>query len=230
MKRCPTFALSEHLTPHAMSTTHLLRFWLTLLRNPRQIGAIAPAGRSLGTAIAETLLAKGPPGVVIELGAGTGAVTQALLAVREQLHYLVALEKSPELAHGLLKRFPELPVLALCASQLEELTLPQHKRLTLVSSLPFASLPADDCRRLCESIKRISQRYREFQLIQYSYFGKTPFTSPSGNLVWTRGPTILCNLPPATVWTLEKRPSDQGFNSEQLTGPVRCPRSSAPQV
>lgn len=213
-----------------MSMTHLLPFWRTLLRNPRQIGAIAPAGRSLGTAITKALLAKGPPGVVIELGAGTGAITQALLAVREQLHYLVALEKSPELARSLLRRFPELPVLTLCASKLEELTLPQHKRLTLVSSLPFASLPAQDCQRLCDSIKRISRRYREFQLIQYSYFGKTPFASPSRNLVWTKGPTILCNLPPATVWTLEKRPSDQGFSSEQLTGPVRCPRSSAPQV
>lgn len=184
---------------------HLPPFWRTLVRHPRQIGAIAPAGRNLGRAIARTLLAKGPPGVVIELGAGTGAITQALLNVCDQLHYLAAIEKSPELACSLLQRFPELTVLTLCASKIEQLRLPAHERLTVVSSLPFASLPKHECRHVCDSINRISSRYRHFRLIQYSYFGRTPFASPSADLVWTRGPTVLWNLPPATVWTLDKQ-------------------------
>lgn len=200
---------------------HLPPFWRTLVRHPRQVGAIAPAGRNLGRAISRALLAEGPPGVVIELGAGTGAITQALLRVRDQLHYLAAIEKSPELASSLLQRFPELTVLTLCASKIEHVRLPPHERLTVVSSLPFASLPKDESLRVCDSLNRISSRYRDFRLIQYSYFGRTPFTSPSDELVWTRGPTVLWNLPPATIWTLAKRTDRK---------PILRPHSRAPHA
>lgn len=180
-------------------------FWRALLRRPRQIGAIAPAGRELGAAIARALLSDGSPGIVIELGAGTGAITRALIDIRDKVHFMAAIEKDPELAHNLRTRFPELTVLTLCASEIGHLPLPQHEQLTLVSSLPFASLPALEKNRVCSSIKHISSRYRRFRLIQYSYFGRIPFASPCENLEWVKGPTIVRNLPPATVWMLNKK-------------------------
>lgn len=183
---------------------HLLLFWRALLNDPRQIGAIAPASRSLSEAMVREVLSRDQPGVVIELGAGTGSITEALFEVRHHLIELIAIEKSPELATNLCQKFPSIAIYSHCASELEHLFKPQHDTLTLVSSLPFRSLPRRDKRRVSDSIARISEQIPNFRLIQYSYFGRLPFPCPTKNLVWRRRRTIVRNLPPATLWVLER--------------------------
>ncbi|WP_374484233.1 class I SAM-dependent methyltransferase [Zoogloea sp.] len=182
----------------------LLPFWRSFLRDPRRIGAIAPAGRPLGEAMVREVLAVGHPGIVIELGAGTGSITRALFEFRHLMTELIAIEKTPELAMHLRKKFPDMRIHVHCASEVERLSLPVHSNLTLVSSLPFRSLPTRDKHRLSSAIARISEKSPHFRLIQYSYFGRLPFPSPAKNLVWQRKRTVLHNLPPATVWVLER--------------------------
>lgn len=184
-------------------STDLIPFWQALLRAPRQVGAIVPAGRFLGQAIVREVL-DGNPGLVIELGAGTGSITQALFAVRHQLSDLIVFEKAPELAARLHQKFPGLTVHGTCASKISQLDLLNRNTLTLVSSLPFRSLPAGDRHQLSDAIVGISSTIAQFRLIQYSYFGRLPFTSPTKNLSWRKKQTVVRNLPPATVWVLEK--------------------------
>lgn len=182
----------------------LIPFWHAFLRDPQRIGAIAPAGRPLSEAMAREVLAVEQPGVVIELGAGTGSITRALFDVRHRMTELIAIEKTPELAARLRQKFPGMRIHVHCASEVEQLSLPGHSTLTVVSSLPFRSLPARDKHRLSSAIARISATASHFRLIQYSYFGRLPFPSPTANLVWRRKRTIVRNLPPATVWVLER--------------------------
>lgn len=182
----------------------LLPFWRAFLRDPQRIGAIAPAGRPLSEAMAREVLAVDHPGIVIELGAGTGSITRALFEIRHRMTELIAIEKTPELAMRLRQKFPGMRIHVHCASEVERLALPGHSPLTLVSSLPFRSLPARDKHRLSNAIARISEQTAHFRLIQYSYFGRLPFPSPTKNLVWRRRHTIVRNLPPATVWVLER--------------------------
>ena len=59
-------------------------------------------------------------------------------------------------------------------------------------------------REQCDAIVGISSTIAQFRLIQYSYFGRLPFTSPTKNLSWRKKQTVVRNLPPATVWGLEK--------------------------
>ena len=54
-----------------------LAFALAWVRNPRRVGAIAPASKALAQAMADEVARVGP-GLLIEIGAGTGAITQAL--------------------------------------------------------------------------------------------------------------------------------------------------------
>src|SRR5258708_35280803 len=56
-----------------------VRFLKTLVEAPRLTGAVAPSGRALARAMAAAI---GSPsqGLVVELGPGTGPVTQALIA------------------------------------------------------------------------------------------------------------------------------------------------------
>lgn len=182
----------------------LLPFWRSFLRDPRRIGAIAPAGQPLSEAMAREVLAVPHPGIVIELGAGTGSITRALFDVRHRMTELIAIEKTPELAVRLHQKFPGVRIHVHCASEVERLSLPPHSNLTLVSSLPFRSLPVRDTHRLSSAIARISETASHFRLIQYSYFGRLPFPSPTKSLVWRRKHTIVRNLPPATVWVLER--------------------------
>jgi len=143
---------------------------------------------------------------VIELGAGTGAITRTLLGQRAHFDSFAIIERSSRLAHGLSRRFPGLAIHPICASQLDTLHRGQVDAMTVVSSLPFRSLPREDRKRIEQAIIRLSRRSREFRMIQYSYLGCLPF--PLGDLAplqWTRRRTVLVNLPPATVWVLAPR-------------------------
>ena len=54
-----------------------LAFALAWVRNPRRVGAIAPASRALAQAVAAEVSRVGPE-LLLEIGAGTGAITRAL--------------------------------------------------------------------------------------------------------------------------------------------------------
>ncbi len=92
------------------------RFFSLWLRQPFRIGAVAPSGKALATLITDSIDPSDGP--VVELGAGTGAFTHALLArgVREQ--DLVLVESNLELAHLLRQRFRSAHVVAADAEQI----------------------------------------------------------------------------------------------------------------
>ena len=205
-------------------TFDVFAFWRALLRAPRQMGAVLPAGRSLGNAMVREVL-DASPGFVIEFGAGTGAITRCLFEVRDQFSGMVVFEKAPELAHRLQQDFPGLRIYPTCASQVGRLELPGEGALTVVSSLPFQSLSARDRHRLGKAIGDISRSSECFRLIQYSYFGRLPFESPAPNLQWRRVGRVLRNFPPATVWILENPETAAAIRPNR---PMPDPRSFPP--
>ena len=64
--------------PPQRSVTDNLRFLRALLTRPKHVGAVAPSSRMLARAIADEV-DPSRPGPVLELGPGTGVITQALL-------------------------------------------------------------------------------------------------------------------------------------------------------
>src|SRR3982074_2277560 len=86
-------------------TALFLKRWL---RRPLAMGAVMPSGRLLAAAMAKTTQAvlEGRPGHVVELGAGTGEVTKALLAAGIAPERLALIERDPELAIFLRRHFP----------------------------------------------------------------------------------------------------------------------------
>src|SRR5580658_2511836 len=72
------------------------------LRKPQQMGAVAPSSPRLAKAMARWL-PEDPQEYVVELGPGTGVVTEALLARGLDPKRLLAIEKSEALAEMLQK-------------------------------------------------------------------------------------------------------------------------------
>src|SRR4029453_7385811 len=91
-------------TVEPAGTALFLKRWL---RRPLATGAVMPSGRLLAEAMARTTRAviDGRPGHVVELGAGTGEVTKALLAAGVAPDRLVLVERDPEFATFLRRHF-----------------------------------------------------------------------------------------------------------------------------
>lgn len=126
--------------------------------NPRRIGAVAPSSGWLARAMARWVEIP-PKGWVIELGAGTGAVTEALLARGVPPQQLVAIETVPRLVEVLRRRFPEVRLLQGDARKLTELIHgalgPNAPVAAVVSSLPLRAFTPEDRARVVQGIRAL---------------------------------------------------------------------------
>ena len=187
-------------------TALFLKRWL---RQPFAMGAVVPSGKLLTQAVARTTLAElqGRPGHVIELGAGTGEVTKALLAVGIEPQRLVLVERDHELADYLRGHFKgprivqgdaaALPAL-LAANDIEGVA-------AVVSSLPLLSLPSELVKGIVQGV--FEALPREAALVQFTYGPKPPVPRALREqlgLVSKNGRRIWRNVPPAVVWTFRR--------------------------
>ncbi|HVA54730.1 MAG TPA: methyltransferase domain-containing protein [Gammaproteobacteria bacterium] len=117
-----------------------LALWRELLRHPSSVGAILPSSPWLAQAIAAAVPLNNQA-LIIEIGAGTGAVTRALLARGIAPSRLLVVERSAKLCKLLRHRFPYLSVVHGDAAELTRWVGPQDTVCAIVSSLPLRSLP-----------------------------------------------------------------------------------------
>ena len=159
--------------------------------------------------MAQTTLAAldGRPGHVVELGAGTGEVTKALLAAGIAPERLALIERDPELAIFLRRHFPGPRIIEGDAVRLPRLLADNgiERVSVVVSSLPLLSLPAEIVKGIVEGVFQALPRGAA--LVQFTY-GPTP-PVPRGlrqslRLVGARGHRIWRNVPPAVVWTFRR--------------------------
>jgi len=187
-------------------TALFLKRWL---RRPFSVGAVVPSGRLLAQAMARATFSemKGRDGHVIELGAGTGEVTKALLAAGIPANRLALVERDPELASFLRRHFSGPQIVEGDAARLPKILAEQgiDTVSAVVSSLPLLSLPAEVVRGIVEGV--FEALPRGGALVQFTYGPSQPVPrvlSQGLRLVGTRGPRIWRNMPPAVVWTFRR--------------------------
>jgi phosphatidylethanolamine/phosphatidyl-N-methylethanolamine N-methyltransferase len=187
-------------------TALFLKRWL---RRPFSMGAVVPSGPLLARAMAETTVAclDGREGHVIELGAGTGEVTKALLAAGIAPHRLALVERDPVLARFLRDNLHGPRIIEGDAAHLPALLVANGvgRVAAVVSSLPLLSLPA----QLVDDI--VSGVFETLPvgaaMVQFTYGPKAPVPFAQRDrlhLRGVRGPRIWRNMPPAVVWTFRK--------------------------
>lgn len=172
-----------------------LRLFLSeIARAPRQMGTVWPSSPALAEAMARWLPPAGNQHV-LELGPGTGIVTERLLAAGLPEQRLVAVEKSERLAGFLQKRFPRARIISGDALALDQL-LRGQKFGVVFSSLPLKVFSTEQVQDLSDQIHAALLPGAHW--IQYSYQlinGHAPagsFHPVDSEIVWQ-------NLPPAKV-------------------------------
>jgi phosphatidylethanolamine/phosphatidyl-N-methylethanolamine N-methyltransferase len=187
-------------------TALFLKRWL---RRPLSMGAVVPSGRLLAAAMARTVLAemKGRDGHVIELGAGTGEVTKALLAAGIPAERLALVERDPELSVFLRRHFQGPRIIEGDAARLPKLlrTHDVERVAAVVSGLPLLSLPAEVVNGIVHGV--FDALPRGAALVQFTYGPAPPVPKSLReklSLIGTRGRRIWRNVPPAVVWTFRR--------------------------
>jgi len=194
--------MAKRLLAALTDTTLFLQEWLA---HPQRTGSLVPSSKKLAAAMARWLPAD-PESFVLELGPGTGAVTQALLEHGLREERLVAIERNPKLAHLLSKRFPRAHIIAGDAWQLDVLLRRRPKPIAsvgaVISSLPLLNFPVEQAEALAQKIRAILEPQGTW--VQYSYQigrrrsrGSSSFQLLASKIVWL-------NLPPARVSVFQK--------------------------
>lgn len=172
------------------------------LARPRSVGAIAPSSPALARAIAaqiDPIL----PGKVLELGPGTGVVTQAILAMGVEPERLVMIEYDPHFAQALAQRFARAQVITGDAFDLAKTLGPGSSApfAAIVSGLPLLNQPPERRKALMENA--LDRLLPGAPLIQFSYGLKPPVLGTLKAPVQL-GAFVWRNLPPARVWVYRR--------------------------
>jgi phosphatidylethanolamine/phosphatidyl-N-methylethanolamine N-methyltransferase len=180
-----------------------LRRWLA---HPLKVGAMFPSAPALARLVARQVPIREDEAVV-ELGAGTGAVTKALLAAGVPPDRLFVVEIDADLCAFLRKQMPQVQVILGDAGRLADL-IPQRwhgKTSTVISGIPMITLPIAVQQRLVDSW--FDMLAPGGKLLQFTYSLVSPLPEAKLGVVGKRKGVAMLNLPPAWVWSYDREPA-----------------------
>lgn len=175
------------------------QFFRSLVRDPLGVGAVLPSGRTLAKLMVRDV---GSQARVVELGAGTGTVTEAILAGGVEPRHLCLIEQDEQFVRILRQRFPgALAVNADAVHLLEHLKDWSGSVDYVISGLPLMLIP---------SSRKIDLLRQAFELLgpegrfhQFTYGGRCPVSRRalrSLGLKASRIGAVALNVPPAFVF------------------------------
>jgi phosphatidylethanolamine/phosphatidyl-N-methylethanolamine N-methyltransferase len=169
-----------------------VRFIRSWLEKPLATGAVMPSGKLLARAMAR-LVDDERAGPIIELGPGTGPVTEALVARGIDPARLVLVEFNPAAT-----------VVQGDAYRLKHLlgSLLREPAAAVVSGLPLFTKPLRTRLRLMSDAFGLLQPSAPFIQFTYAVVSPIPRTLPGVRAQSTE--RIWLNLPPAQVWVYRK--------------------------
>jgi phosphatidylethanolamine/phosphatidyl-N-methylethanolamine N-methyltransferase len=181
-------------------------FFRQWMRAPLSTASVVPSSRYL----AERMVAEVPRGAkrVVELGAGTGVFTKALLA--RGIEELMVVELNAELAEKLRSQFRQARVITGDAGELRELAqktpgFEQEQVDAVVSGLGFLNMPNALIEKIVSSAFDVLAPGAPF--IQFTYGPKAPINDDivkSLGLRVRRAGFTLRNFPPASVYVFQR--------------------------
>ena len=180
-----------------------VRFLRSWIEKPLHMGAVMPSGKLLARTMAQyvDVESKGP---VIELGPGTGAITNALIEHGVDQKRLVLVEYNPGFCALLRDRYPQARVVQGDAYKLRDslwkvLDVPAS---AVVSGLPLVTKP------MLTRLKLMRDAFLALApgapFVQFTYSVAPPIPKSLPGVSTEASERIWMNLPPARVWVYRK--------------------------
>jgi phosphatidylethanolamine/phosphatidyl-N-methylethanolamine N-methyltransferase len=180
-----------------------VRFLRSWIEKPLHMGAVMPSGRVLARTMAQYVDADSA-GPVVELGPGTGAITNALIERGIDQKRLVLVEYNPGFCALLRDRYPQATVVQGDAYTLRDslwnvLSVPAS---AIVSGLPLVTKP------MLTRLKLIRDAFLALTpgapFVQFTYSVAPPIPKSLPGVSTQASERIWMNLPPARVWVYRK--------------------------
>ena len=180
-----------------------VRFLRSWIEKPLRMGAVMPSGKVLARTMAQYVDVHSTAPVV-ELGPGTGAITNALIEHGVDQKRLVLVEYNPGFCALLRDRYPQARVVqgdayALRDSLGDVLSAPAS---AVVSGLPLVTQP------MLKRLKLIRDAFLALApgapFVQFTYSVAPPIPKSLPGVSTEASERIWMNLPPARVWVYRK--------------------------
>lgn len=180
-----------------------VRFLRSWIEKPLHMGAVMPSGRLLARTMAQYVDADAE-GPVVELGPGTGAITNALIEHGVDQKRLVLVEYNPGFCALLRERYPQAKVVQGDAYRLRDTLWDVMKSpaSAVVSGLPLVTKP------MLTRLKLIRDAFLALApgapFVQFTYSVAPPIPKSLPGVSTEASERIWMNLPPARVWVYRK--------------------------
>ena len=180
-----------------------VRFLRSWIEKPLHMGAVMPSSKLLARTMAQYVDVEST-GPVVELGPGTGAITNALIEHGVDQKRLVLVEYNPGFCALLRDRYPHAKVVQGDAYKLRDslwkvLDVPAS---AVVSGLPLVTKP------MLTRLKLIRDAFTALApgapFVQFTYSVAPPIPKSLPGVSTEASERIWMNLPPARVWVYRK--------------------------
>ena len=180
-----------------------VRFLRSWIEKPLHMGAVMPSGRVLARTMAKYVDVKSS-GPVVELGPGTGPITNALIEHGIDQKRLVLVEYNPGFCALLRDRYPQATVVqgdayALRDALWDVLAVPAS---AVVSGLPLVTKP------MLTRLKLMRDAFGALApgapFVQFTYSVAPPIPKSLPGVSTEASERIWMNLPPARVWVYRR--------------------------
>jgi len=193
-------------TNRDMLKRNTISFFSQWMKSPRSVGSVVPSSPFLAKKMAKQINID-TPGMIIELGGGTGSLTRVLL------HYipperLIVIESNQHLVNILRDSFPDVRILHTNAMQLGRAL--KDNGITdvnaIVSGLPLLSIKTSTRHKILAA--SFSQLRPGRQFLQFTYGPKSPVSKAIITKYDLDAKVVASswlNIPPARIWAYRKK-------------------------
>jgi len=181
-----------------------MQFIRSWIEKPLSTGAVMPSSKALARTMARYVDADAS-GPVIELGPGTGPVTEALVEHGIDQSRLILVEFNPDFCRLLRTRYPEATVVQGDAYRLRRIleVYVLEPAAAVVSGLPLLTKPLRTRLRLMADAVGLLAPGAPF--VQFTYAMVPPIPKALSGIRVVASELIWLNLPPARVWVYRGR-------------------------
>ncbi len=141
-------------------------FFLRFIVKPKQTGSIIPTSQTASIELIQPMLHKAIPRTILEVGAGTGPVTEVIIDHLAPEDHLDVLEIDPVLCDLLQEKFKDYNQVHIHCTPVERWQ-PAYHYDVIISTVPLSNLTLDEVDLIVDQFDRLAKSRGVLSYIEY---------------------------------------------------------------